>query len=589
MERSYKMPVQRALRDIGGTIERGFRQRGDIALGQAEMGLRRASVERMIQQDELREQEKQRRLPIEQAQIGTAQEELREQERRGQPANMSYVNQIFGTDRMSPLNILHFTSDVLPALNEASGWTTKEDGNLYRKDDDTLVTQGELEAQMPMMFGIYSTVTDPAKQMEDLAEHMKTDPEAPDVKEVMQNPELQAAMYAKQNPKTDQTPYTNFLIKQYENKINIGQQVSLALEAQGGNTKRIDKQITRYEKKLEKLTEEEPLPKIMEGQEITRTPSGELVAKPIKGFKKEPTEAQRFAKKTKMADIRAAIQTDEATYKAYGSVYNTENKRNEVAYYDTKWLNETKFVKLPKSIINKGITPTDVQEEADRAGVTVEEVLKKWKIIDSFGVKKKLEIIPRAKFNKILQKILIEKKGLGKNFNLDNTQIIFATPERINLNKKIGGGGGLEWWPKEEVGPKEFGHPTQQKTNVIEIYDERLKNNPLLLEQAVIGDLLHGMIKDKKFNQLRVAFIKNFTKETSLFEKKRGGLTASRIDAYIRGYLNPDQNAEFLKAHKKTKRVYSPKQIKILKQMKQYILHGRSLNNARDTFNSRIH
>jgi len=240
------MPIQRALQNLSGTIERGFERRGDIALREAQMGLKRAGVERQIRQDKLM-------LPTRQMQVGKAQEYLREQERLKQPANIRDVNRIFGTERMSPLSSIHFSTNVLPAFSEASGWTTKEGGNLYRKDG-SIITNKDLEENMPVMFGIYSTVTDPEKQLEDFTEHMRTNPQAPDVIEAMGNEGFQNALSAKLNPNLNQMPYHNWLAMQYENKINIGEQVAAALESRGGNASRINRRIAEYSGKLTQLS-----------------------------------------------------------------------------------------------------------------------------------------------------------------------------------------------------------------------------------------------------------------------------------------------------------------------------------------------
>lgn len=234
--------VLRALQGLSGTLQRGFEARGDIALGGAEVGLKRAGLEHQIREDELMR-------PVKEKQVQEAQLWQAEQAKRSQPANMGYINTIFGADRMSPLNALHFASNVLPTLQKTSEWTTKQDGNLY-KDDGSIVTQGDIDDNAEIMFGIYSTVTDTEKQMEDLAQRMKTNPRAPDVIEIMKDKEVQDAMAAKLNPNSDQTPYKNFLAKAIESKINTGAQIAAILKERGKDSTEIDKQVRRYENKL---------------------------------------------------------------------------------------------------------------------------------------------------------------------------------------------------------------------------------------------------------------------------------------------------------------------------------------------------
>lgn len=239
------MPVQRALRDIAGTIERGFERRGDIALGEAQVGLQRAGVERQIRLDELGRPEREMAR-------GKAQEYLRQQKELNQPVGMQDVNRMFGTEKMPASRTSFLATDVYPALQEASGWTVKDDGNLYKRDG-SVVTRKELNERTPLIYGVFATINDPDKHLDDLIEQMQVNPQDPDIVEAMQSEELQAAIFSKMNPGTDQTPYRNWLASKYNEGISIGEQVGAALEAGGGNAARIDKQIKRYETKLSNL------------------------------------------------------------------------------------------------------------------------------------------------------------------------------------------------------------------------------------------------------------------------------------------------------------------------------------------------
>lgn len=66
-------------------------------------------------------------------------------------------------------------------------------------------------------------------------------------------------------------------------------------------------------------------------------------------------------------------------YEANVSTFNTVNTRNEIAYWDTKekWYGdeETKIVRLPVTLIQKGLTPKKIQEMANREGKTIKEIL----------------------------------------------------------------------------------------------------------------------------------------------------------------------------------------------------------------------
>lgn len=188
---------------------------------------------------------------------------------------------------------------------------------------------------------------------------------------------------------------------------------------------------------------------------------------------------------------------------------------------------------------------------------------------------------PVINTNNILNQILSENPGLAKVFNTNNTQIIFASPERKKIGEQMGG---LEYWPADEPGYKGWEHPTGGGKNVIEIYSDELKNNPKKLYNAVWGDMLHGMVKDPYYNTLREEFKKNYTPEESArIQSKRSwwddanGENANDMainDSYIRGALNePDVAEQGQEFYGNT--MYSPKQIQILNMMKNYLRTGK--------------
>ena len=197
--------------------------------------------------------------------------------------------------------------------------------------------------------------------------------------------------------------------------------------------------------------------------------------------------------------------------------------------------------------------------------------------------------------NPVLQQVLSEYPGLAKNFNANNTSLVFASGDRQKRGSKERGG--LEFWPPEGE-PVESGgdstYPTPQLgKNVLEVYDNNLKNNPEELKKAITGDLLHGMNADPYWKNLRDQFMRNFTPQ----ERKRqndaetwwddvnGDRHAEQhgaighfsgngtYDAYIRGWLfNEGDGKAGQKEQGNT--MYSPKQIQILQKMQDYLKTG---------------
>ena len=183
--------------------------------------------------------------------------------------------------------------------------------------------------------------------------------------------------------------------------------------------------------------------------------------------------------------------------------------------------------------------------------------------------------------NPVLQRVLKENPGLAKNFNEDNTSVVYANPERSKRGIKERGG--LEFWSPEDSGDKDFPHPSPGK-NVLEIYSNELKNNPKALKQAVYGDLMHGMSRDPYWNNLRSEFMQNFTPQELKRQEKhqtwwddvngskdRNGPT---YDAYIRGWIANEGEGRSGQV-KSGNTMYSPRQIQILQQMQDYLKTGK--------------
>ena len=170
--------------------------------------------------------------------------------------------------------------------------------------------------------------------------------------------------------------------------------------------------------------------------------------------------------------------------------------------------------------------------------------------------------------NKILATVLQKYPRLANVNDPSNTQAIFSSPERT----KLAGDRQLEYWPAQEPGTPDFPNPSPGKIT-LEIYNNELRQNPQLLENAIYGDLLHGLRNDKTFDLLRHEFKSGFMPETIDFEKRNGfdEMDDSRLDAYIRGALAPDKNNEFMLNQEKSGNVYSDKQMRILEIMKKYL------------------
>lgn len=142
------------------------------------------------------------------------------------------------------------------------------------------------------------------------------------------------------------------------------------------------------------------------------------------------------------------------------------------------------------------------------------------------------------------------------------------------------GPGHLEFFPAWEQ------HNPYPGKVAIEVYDKELQGE--WLKSAVAGDMLHhfggtdekGQPNDPHFFDLKQAFFKTITpdqlaiderayKRAKAFGDHRSfeeWMDASRIDAYIRGYLFPDKNDEWRKSD-----TYSEKQKEILEQMRSYL------------------
>jgi hypothetical protein len=168
----------------------------------------------------------------------------------------------------------------------------------------------------------------------------------------------------------------------------------------------------------------------------------------------------------------------------------------------------------------------------------------------------------------------------------DTERVMRTVHERYPVTRKVNAfvvdsrglpsahGGGLEYYPATENSNPLPG------LNAVELFDSGLEGE--LLNRAVAGDVLHGLPDyDPAFGAMRSEFRDTITPEQRAFDEKayaRGReshdtfdswMDRSQLDAYIRGYLFPDKNAEWIKEG-----VYTPTQRVLLEKMRAYLGAG---------------
>ena len=181
----------------------------------------------------------------------------------------------------------------------------------------------------------------------------------------------------------------------------------------------------------------------------------------------------------------------------------------------------------------------------------------------------------------VLRSVLTEYPGFAKNFNANNTSLVFANGERAQRGLKERGG--LEFWSPNESGTPDYPSPAPGK-NVLEIYSNDLKNNPTALKQAVYGDLMHGMASDPYWKGLRDQFMESFTPEE--INRQQKGKTwwddvngskqrfGPTYDAYIRGWIANEGEGHQGQAESGNT-MYSPRQLQVLQEMQNYLTTGK--------------
>ena len=168
----------------------------------------------------------------------------------------------------------------------------------------------------------------------------------------------------------------------------------------------------------------------------------------------------------------------------------------------------------------------------------------------SFGFEGKI-YNTKTKEEKLISDLLKENPGLGSVLNEDNTKIVIADKSRKELNKRYGGGGGLETWFPDDTGPEGFPNPELGKY-IFEIYDDKITKDPEILKEAVRLDSLHAMKNDDKWNEMRSNFFSSFDPNVLNWEKNQRYpklkkddketfeeyMDRTALDGYLRGGLN---------------------------------------------------
>jgi len=179
-------------------------------------------------------------------------------------------------------------------------------------------------------------------------------------------------------------------------------------------------------------------------------------------------------------------------------------------------------------------------------------------------------------------RVLKQYPGMAKNFNATNTMAVLASGDRAKRGLQ---NGELEYWPSTEKGTADFPSPTPGK-NVLEIYDPKLEGNPAALQQAIYGDLMHGMSADPYWNSLRAMFMQNFTPQEQQRQQQqktwwddvngsKGPVGNPTYDAYIRGWI-ADEGGGKQGQQESGGTMYSPQQLQELKQMQDYLNTGKT-------------
>jgi len=262
--------VLNALQGLSGTVQRGYEQRGNMALDTAKMGLARERLgyemrqgdferQRQEQQDlrlsqqDIRQTEQDRLdLPIKRARIGEAQKLLRQQEMQKQTLHSSRLVKIF--EGPTPERSIFNVTEFLPYIQEITGMTKDpKSGNMLRKNK-TPFTEGDLQDLLPVLSAHYDAFNDPLKLATDMADTLRQNPNDQGIiDKLKRNPNLTPVIDALINPGADQTPVNNYVMEETKRKRDLLSQLAAHAESAGGNVAGINKRIARYDDILSKM------------------------------------------------------------------------------------------------------------------------------------------------------------------------------------------------------------------------------------------------------------------------------------------------------------------------------------------------
>lgn len=159
------------------------------------------------------------------------------------------------------------------------------------------------------------------------------------------------------------------------------------------------------------------------------------------------------------------------------------------------------------------------------------------------------------KEEKMLSDALNDYPAMQKIYNNQNTVVSLANSQRLQQLKNVGGSDRqMETWFPDDEGEQGFKHPTPGKWN-FEFYNADSYNNPTINKASIFLDALHGMKQDPKYKAMRDEFNQNwkgseldwikqkYAKEANKGESLASYVDRTVIDAYIRGGMNPIDDA----------------------------------------------
>jgi hypothetical protein len=156
---------------------------------------------------------------------------------------------------------------------------------------------------------------------------------------------------------------------------------------------------------------------------------------------------------------------------------------------------------------------------------------------------------------KMLTDAINDYPAMQDMYNNQNTVVSLANAQRLQQLKNVGGSDRvMETWFPDDEGEPGLKHPTPGKFN-FEFYNADTYNDPAINKAAIFLDALHGMKQDPKYAAMRNEFNQNwkpseldwikqkYAKEANEGETLGGYVDRTVIDAYLRGGMNPMDDA----------------------------------------------